>query len=147
VLVEVESVDQARTMIDFPIGLPTDLGPPSRVAVSQDRRLVELEFSTDAGPVLLSQFDGSMIMFVKHNWDRLIRVEVNGDLAVWLPDPHTISYVDQDGVEHTDQARLSGPTLAYEAYPIGTEHPVTVRLEGSFDQARAIAVAESITFP
>ncbi len=147
VLIEVGSVDQARSMIDFPIGLPPDLGPPSQVAVSQDRRLVELEFSTDAGPVLLSQFDGSLIMFVKRNWDRLTRVEVAGNLAVWLPDPHTISYVDQDGVEHTDQARLSGPTLAYEAYPIGTEHPITVRLEGSFDQARAITIAESITFP
>ncbi|WP_152361537.1 hypothetical protein [Microlunatus speluncae] len=147
VMIEVATVDQARTMIDFPIGLPTDLGPPTRVAVSADRRLVELEFATAAGPVLLSQFDGSLIMFVKRNWDRLIRVEVDGNLAVWLPDPHTISYVDPDGVEHTDEARLSGPTLAYEAYPAGPGRPVTVRLEGSFNQDRAIALAESLTFP
>lgn len=146
-MIEVESVERARTMIDFPLGLPTELGPPRRVAVSEDRRLVELEFATDVGPVLLSQFDGSMIMFVKRNWDRLTRVEVDGDLAVWLPDPHTISYVDPAGVEHVDEARLAGPTLAYQAQPAGPERPVTVRLEGAFDQARAIALAESIVFP
>ncbi len=147
VMIEVADVEQARTMIDFPIGLPAQLGPPSRVAVSEDRRVVELEFRTDDGPVLISQFDGSMITFVKRNWEKLIKVEVNGDLAVWLPDPHTISYVDRDGVEHTDEARRSGPTLVYEAYPVGTADPVTVRLEGSFTQPRALTLANSIHFP
>jgi hypothetical protein len=147
VMIEVDTVDRARTMIDFPIGLPTELGPPTRVAVSADRRLVELEFATDAGPIVISQFDGSMIIFVKRDWDRLNRVEVNGELAIWLPDPHTISYVDPDGVEHTDEARLSGPTLAYETHPAGTAHPVTVRLEGPFTQPRAITIAESLRFP
>ncbi|MFC7624809.1 hypothetical protein [Microlunatus sp. GCM10028923] len=146
IMVEVTDIGTARTMIDFPIGLPDELGPPSRVAVSEDRRVVELEFETAEGKVLLSQFDGSMIVFVKRNWDRFTRLEVNGQTAIWLPDPHTISYVDPAGVEHPDEARRSGPSLAFETVPAGATRPVTARLEGLLDQERAVAVAESLRF-
>lgn len=145
-MIEVADVDQARTMIDFPIGLPTELGRPTRVAVSEDRRLVELEFQTSKGKIALSEFDGSMIVFVKRNWEKLTQLRVRGELAVWLPEPHTISYVDPAGVEHTDEARLSGPSLAFEAVPDGGR-TVTVRLEGPLDQDRAVAIAESLRFP
>lgn len=146
-MIEVASVEAARTMIDFPIGLPDGLGAPSRVRVSEDRRVVELEFETDRGTVLLSEFDGTMIVFVKRNWDRLTQLRVRGQLAVWLPDPHTISYVDPAGVEHTDEARRSGPSLAFEAVPDGGGRTVTARFEGDLDQERAVALAESLTFP
>lgn len=146
-MIDIGSVDRARSMIDFPLAVPKDLGSPTRVAVSEDRRLVEMEYSTDSGPVLLSQFDASIVMFVKRNWDRLIMVDVNGDNAAWLPEPHTITYVDPDGVEHTDEARISGPTLAYETRPKNATRPVTIRLEGTFTQHRATTIAKSLTFP
>lgn len=147
IMIEVADIDRARSMIKFPIGLPTGLGRPSRVAVSEDRRLVEVEFSTGTGRILLSQFEGTMAMFIKRSWDKLIKVDVAGSTGVWLPGPHTISYVDAEGVEHTDQARIAGPTLAYETRPNGAAHPITVRLEGDFDRQRAIDIAESITWP
>ncbi|GAB3745314.1 hypothetical protein [Microlunatus parietis] len=147
IMIEVADVEAARTMIDFPIGLPAGLGPPTRVAVSQDRRVVELEFETEQGQVLLSEFDGSMIVFVKRNWERLTKVQVHGELAVWLPESHTISYVDPAGVEHTDAARRSGPSLAFETIPDGTGRTITARIEGDLDQERAVELAESLTFP
>jgi hypothetical protein len=61
---------------------------------------------------------------------------------VWFPTAHRIVYVDRDGREHSEQARISAPCLVWERPTAsGT---VTLRLESQILQQRAVTIAESV---
>ena len=136
----VMSLEQARAAVDFPIGLPSALGKPDQVTVTSDRRVVGMDWSIDGQPVHLDQFDGTISwVFLKQNWATVTPTDVAGADAAWLADPHEIVYVDREGIEHRETARVSGPSLIWQPTLDGRE--LTVRLEGisRLEQARTIA--------
>jgi hypothetical protein len=137
------TLEQARGMVSFTIGLPAELGPPDRIGVSADRRIVSMDWGTGARQIHLEQFDGQFgWAYVKQDPGDLQHALVNGRDAVWFPSAHRIVYVDRDGREHSEQARISAPSLVWERpTPRGT---VTLRLEGRISQRRAITIAESV---
>ena len=139
----VVTLAEAQGLVEFPIGVPEGMGPPERIVVSADRRVVSMDWTVDGHPVHLDQFDGRLSwIFIKRAPTPLTFVAVNGADAIWFPNPHEVAYIDSDGVERTEQARIAGPCLVWERpTPAG---PVTQRLEGDLPQRRAISIAESV---
>lgn len=134
------TLDQARNIVDFPIGVPSELGPPERVTVTDDHRVVGMDWTVDGRPVHLDQFDGTISwVFLKRNWSTVTPTDVDDADGAWLADPHEIVYIDRAGTERRETARISGPSLIWQPTLDGRE--VTVRLEGvaTLDQARTIA--------
>ena len=43
---ETVTLAQAKALVDFPVGVPAELGPPDRVSVSTDRRLVAMDWGS-----------------------------------------------------------------------------------------------------
>jgi hypothetical protein len=133
------TVAQAEQRAPFPVRWPETLGPPERVEIADPDttgvpRVVSALYR--GGAVRFDQFDGSAAIFFKQarqaEW-----VDLGGDMAIWLPGPHTLTYVDRTGAERTATARLATPTLLWE------RGQVTYRLEGftSLDEARAAALS------
>jgi hypothetical protein len=135
------SLAEARRLAPFPVGVPTSLGAPERVEVSDPApsgapRVVSL-FYRD-GTVRVDEFDGHFdLAFTKTTDDyRLLTIE--GITSIWLPNPHTLTYVDSHGESHVATARLAGPTLLWEYFGVG------YRIEGFATPAEAAAVAASV---
>lgn len=132
---------EAQQKAHFPVRLPAALGTPDDVTIADPDatgapRVVTLIYR--GGTVRLDEFDGSLNpVFLKQSPDAQW-VEL-GDIGLWFPTPHPITYVDRDDVEHTATARLAGPTLIWQS------GAVTYRLEGISAQEEALAVARSIT--
>ena len=134
---------EAKRLVDFPVGVPAELGPPDRVAVSTDRRVVAMDWGSGADQLHLDQFDGELSwMFLKRTRDPFQVTAVNGQDAIWFATAHSISYVDRDGRERTEQSRIAGPSLAWERGVGGRR--VTMRLEGNQSLLDAVAAAESV---
>lgn len=137
------AVAEAQRLVDFPLGLPEELGTPARVGVSDDRRVVSMDWGSGAGQIHLDQFGGELSwVFVKRYWEDVTPTMVGGRDAVWLAKSHPIVYVDRGGNERTEQARISGPSLVWQR-TVG-QSEVTLRLEGHMSLARALAIAESV---
>lgn len=134
---------EARRLVDFPLGVPAELGTPDRVSVSDDRRVVLMSWGTGASQIHIEQFDGQLSwVFVKKYWQDVTPTVVSGRDAVWLSRPHPIVYVDREGVERTAGTRISGPSLVWQRTTAGAD--VTLRLEGDVSQPRAQAIAQSV---
>ena len=134
---------EARSLVDFPVGVPAALGMPERIAVWDDRRVVSMDWGSGAGQLHLDQFDGELSWMVfKRAREPFEVTSVDGRDAVWFGSAHEVGYVDRDGIERTEQARISGPCLIWERLTTGRR--VTMRLEGDQAMNRAITVAESI---
>jgi hypothetical protein len=137
------SLTEARELVDFPVGVPAALGPPDRISVSADRRVVAMDWSTGSQPLHLDQFDGELSwMFIKRTRDPFRITTVEGRDAIWFATAHSVSYVDRDGRERTEGARIAGPCLVWERLVDGRR--VTLRLEGDQPLVDAVAAAESI---
>lgn len=140
---QVMNLAQARASVGFAIGVPAQLGAPDKITVSADRRVVGMDWTVDGREVHLDQFDGSMSWaFVKQHWTEVTPTQIGGQDAVWLPDAHEIVYVDRDGVERPETARISGPCLVWQ--PTLDQRGTTARLEGIPRLATARAIAESL---
>jgi hypothetical protein len=134
---------EAQAMVSFPIGVPAELGPPDRISVSADRRVVSMDWGSGPDQLHLDQFDGELSwIFLKRAPQPFEVTSVHGRDAVWFGSAHEISYVDRDGIERTEQARIAGPCLIWERPAAGRW--VTMRLEGDQAKNRAVTVAESI---
>jgi hypothetical protein len=137
------TVTEAQRLIDFPLGLPEELGTPARVGVSDDRRVVSMDWGSGATQIHLDQFGGQLSwVFIKQYWGDVTPTMVGGRDAVWLAKSHPIVYVDRRGDEHTEQARISGPSLVWQRTAGQSE--VTLRLEGNVSLTRALTIAESV---
>jgi len=137
------SLAEAKALVDFPVGVPAELGPPDRVSVSADRWVVAMDWGSGADRLHLDQFDGGLSwMFLKRTRDPFQVTNVNGRDAVWFATAHPISYVDRSGRERTEEARIAGPCLVWEREVAGRR--VTLRLEGNQPLADAVAAAESV---
>lgn len=134
------TLDEVRVLVDFPVGVPAALGPPSRVTLSADDRVVGMDWTVDGRAVHLDQFDGSLsYAFLKRSWSELTPTDVAGADAAWLPEAHEVAYVDRTGIERRETARLSGPSLVWQ--PLLAGGRTTARLEGfdTLDAARRVA--------
>ncbi|WP_436529339.1 hypothetical protein [Actinoplanes sp. HUAS TT8] len=133
-------LDEARRVALFPVGVPDALGSPDRVLLADSDknggpRVVSLLYRD--GTVRFDQFDGALDpVFLKATtnaeWVTL------GDGALWLSEPHPVTYVGRDGVSRTETAHLAGPTL------IWVNGSVTYRLEGLTTLEEALTVARSV---
>jgi hypothetical protein len=134
------TLEQARSSVDYPIGVPAALGAPDRVTITDDGRVVGMDWTIDGRPVHLDQLDGNLsYAFLKRHWSSVTPTEVDGADAAWLAELHEIVYVDRAGVERRETARLSGPSLVWQ--PRLGDRRTTARLEGidRLDAARSIA--------
>jgi hypothetical protein len=136
------SLDKARHQVSFPILVPTALGQPAQVVVSDGGRVVSLIYRrTPYGLVRIDEFAGHLdqIYFEKlvHVSD-VTQVKVNGTAGLWIKGPHELLYVTRDGTPVTASARLTtGNTLIW-----GTGQ-VALRLEGNLGKTTALAIADS----
>ncbi|MBB4910755.1 hypothetical protein [Actinophytocola algeriensis] len=127
---------EAAEAADFPLRLPTTLGPPGAVRLIDDGRVVTMAF----GAVRVDQFDGGLApMFTKftHAAD-IHHVTVDSSPAIWVDRPHPVLYTDRDGTLRDESARLAASTLIWE------KDGVTYRVEGDLRQRQAIEIAESM---
>jgi hypothetical protein len=139
----VRTIAEAQRLVSFPIGVPAALGPPDRVAVTDDRRIVSMDWGTGTRQVHLEQFDGRFgWAYVKQDPGDIQFVEVNGREGVWFPTAHRIVYVDRDGREHSEQPRISAPSLVWERAT--STGDVTLRIEGRTSRQRALEIARSV---
>jgi hypothetical protein len=135
-------LDRARHQASFPILVPTALGQPGEVVVSDGGRVVSLIYPrTPYGLVRLDEFAGHVdqIFFEKfvHLAD-VTEVEVNGTKGLWIKGPHELMYVTRDGTPAIASARLTtGNTL------IWSTRQVALRLEGNLGKTAALAIASS----
>ena len=73
-----------------------------------------MDWGSGSGQLHLDQFDGRLSwMFLKRTRDPFQVTTVNGHDAIWFP-AHSISYVDRDGRERTEDARSPDPCLVWE---------------------------------
>jgi hypothetical protein len=134
---------EARDLVSFAVGIPAALGMPERIAVSDDRRVVSMDWGGGAGQVHLDQFDGRLSwLFVKRAREPFEVARVDGRDAVWFATAHEVSYIDRSGQERTEQSRIAGPCLIWERP--ARRALVTVRLEGNLARTEAVMVAESM---
>ena len=135
------SLDEARRLARFPVGVPASLGPPETILVSDPApdgspRVVTLLFR--GGTVRIDEYDGEFDLTFTKMVDGLTYVPVKGTTAIWLADPHQLSYMDRLGVVHQDSIRTAGPTLLWQY------GAVAYRIEGLPTSDEAVTVAESI---
>ena len=129
----------AREQAAFEIAVPSLLGAPDRVVVADDARVVSLLYDRPRHPVRLDEFDGNLeTVFAKTIAVTGVSAPVDGDTAWWLPGPHTVRYVDRDGVVRDETARLATSTLIWES------GGVSYRLEADVSKAEAVRIAESL---
>ena len=127
---------QPRAAVDFPLALPSGLGPPGAVRLVDGNRVVSMAY---AG-VRVDQFDGGLApMFTKftHAAD-IHHVTVDGSPAIWVDRPHPVLYTDRDGNLREESARLAAATL------IWARDDITYRIEGDLTRQQAIAIAETM---
>jgi hypothetical protein len=137
------TLEQARGLVSFEVGVPAELGRPDRIGVSGDRRVVSMDWGSGAQQIHLDQFDGQFSWaYVKTDPGDLQFTRVGSSDAVWFPTSHRIVYVDREGREHSEQARISAPSLVWER-PIA-RGTVTLRLEGQISRQRAVRIGESV---
>jgi hypothetical protein len=122
--------------------VPTALGQPTQVVVSDAGRVVSLIYSrTPYGLVRMDEYAGHVdqIYFEKLvHFSDVSQVEVNGTPGLWIKGPHELLYVTRDGATDIASARLTtGSTLIW-----GTRQ-VALRVEGNLDKATALAIANS----
>lgn len=130
------TLEQARAAVDFPLALPSGLGPPGAVRLIDGDRVVSMAF----GGVRIDQFDGGLDpMFTKFaSAADVHHVTVSGVPAIWVDRPHPVLYTDRDGNLREESARLAAATL------IWAHDDITYRVEGDLTQQQAIAIAESM---
>ena len=144
---QIAPLESARRQVAFPVVVPTVLGRPDEVIVSDGGRVLSLVYRAGPGrptpgpggiSARLDEFDGALDMaFVKElsagaQWLTL----PNGDSAVWIDSPHAVTYLDRSGTARTESSHLSGHTLIWT---VGGA--VSLRLEGDFTREAALAVA------
>jgi RNA polymerase sigma factor (sigma-70 family) len=133
------SLDEARRLARFPVGVPASLGPPETILVSDPApdgspRVVTLLYR--GGAIRVDQYDGQFDLMFMKTVGELSYVQVKGTTAIWLADAHDLSYLDRQG--KPQKVRAAGPTLLWQYGEVG------YRIEGLSTSDEAVAVAESV---
>jgi hypothetical protein len=131
-------LQRARDAVAFRPFLPAALGPPDRVEVSGDRRVLSLTWNDPSGTIRLDEFDGRLdYTFAKRAPGAEWVILASGS-GLWFDQPHEVVVLDAAGNPRTETARLAGHTLIWEA------GATTLRLEGEISKERAIEIAGSV---
>jgi hypothetical protein len=118
--------------------VPAELGPPDGVTVGDDGRLVSMSWSTAEGTVRIDEIADPLDPYFWKSSPSAEHVLVEGQDAIWFPEPHDVVVVPDGGTPTTHAPRLAGQTLVL---PVDG---LTVRLEGTFDLERALEIAASL---
>ncbi|GIJ25192.1 hypothetical protein Vqi01_03540 [Micromonospora qiuiae] len=136
-------LDEAQRSVRFPIRLPAALGPPDRVLVADPddtggHRVASLLYQ--GGELRLDAFDGRLdpVFFKEVASAGTEWTQVGAASAIWLGEPHPVSYLDRAGTLQQESARLSAATLIWE------NAGVVYRLEGELTMTEAVAIAASL---
>lgn len=145
------TLDEARRLAASPIAVPAELGEPDAVFAStaNGHPIVTLVYSPRPGlpaapqttvGLLVTEFAGRFAPYIEKQVGpgQAERITVAGQPALWVDGPHTLIYADQGGDVTTSRSRLAASTL------IVSRDGTTIRLEGAFDQATAVRLAESL---
>ncbi|WP_051753462.1 hypothetical protein [Streptosporangium amethystogenes] len=130
------TLEQAGGQVAFPIAVPTALGEPDEVRVSDSGRVVSLLWPG----LRLDEYDGGLLPVYRKElgppWPMETRV---GDAeAQWIPAHHGLTYLPRGGGETEARPRAAGPTLIWRRGQVG------LRLEGPGDIGRALEIARSV---
>ncbi|AWS40539.1 hypothetical protein [Streptosporangium sp. 'caverna'] len=129
------TLEQAREQVAFAISVPSRLGEPSEVRVSDGGRVVSLFWPG----VRLDEYDGVLqVAFRKElgpPWPD--EVSLGTSQAWWIPAKHGLTYLPRGGGEASARARLADPTLIWQQKGVG------LRLEGVGDLQGALEIARS----
>ena len=148
------SLARAQAQAEFPIQVPSSLGPPDRVYLERDRAggtvwlvygprmgLPEAE-ETGVG-LLVTEFRGSVdeefLKKVTYEGGSVMPVEVDGSRGFWLRGAHTLIFLDERGFPIEDRTRVAGNVLVWEA------DGVTYRLESDLGLVDTLEIARSMT--
>lgn len=148
------SLSEARAAVGFLVAVPSGLGPPDAIYTRTDiGPAVSLVYAPSGGVpqsgqtgvgVLITEFRGTsnpMLMQKFVTPDTTITpVTVNGGAGFWIGGggTHEVAYLLPGGNFVPDTLRLAGPTLVFE------RGDVTIRIEGSLTQARALEIARTL---
>jgi RNA polymerase sigma-70 factor (ECF subfamily) len=135
------SLAEARRLTRLPIGVPSALGAPETVLVSDlavdgSPRVVSLLYR--GGAVRIDEYAGQVDTTFTKVASNVDFIQVKNLPAVWIDGYHELSYVDLMGKVHPATIRVAGPTLLWQ------NGSVAYRIEGFGSEADAVAVAESI---
>ncbi|WP_406318825.1 hypothetical protein OHA77_15800 [Streptosporangium sp. NBC_01639] len=130
------TLERARAQVAFPVSVPTALGDPRDVRVSDGGRVVSLFWPG----LRLDEYDGTLqVVFRKElgaPWPEDVRLGTSQ--GWWIPAPHGLGYLPRGGGEAPVRPRLAAPTLIWQRGQVG------LRLEGADDLRRALEVARSV---
>jgi hypothetical protein len=131
----------AEHTLGFRLMLPPFHGKgPDRVYVLGDS-IGTVILRLHGRPVLLSEFNSPGEMGLKKltvNQNSVQWVRVDSRDAIWIRGTHTLTYFDRQLGFREQTIRIRGNVLVW------TRGRLTLRLEGSFTRAQAIALAETI---
>jgi hypothetical protein len=150
------TLDQAIEAAGFPLQAPTtpELGPPVEVLVThgQSNRMVSFVYAANdwlpasrysGVGALLTQFRGTTERDLLEKGivtdSAVTATTVNGNLGFWIDGAaHYFLYIDPNGDIQTEDYRLAGNVLLWEA------NGITYRLESELSRDEAQAIAESL---
>ena len=132
---------EAQRLTGLRVTVPEQLGPPDEIVVIE-RRAVSLSYrpTTDRPAIRLDIFDGRLDpLFAKYLLIEEMRQVDLGDTEGWLiPGPHEVIYLDEEGRQHRESARLAATTLIWQ------RDAVTYRLEADLPPDQLTAIAASL---
>lgn len=131
------SLEEAAALAGFTPRVPAELGAPDGVSVSADGRILSLSWGSGDETVRLDEFRGTIEPYFWKGVDDSRIVTLDTGDALWLPTPHEVSVVAEDGTALRLPPRLAAPTLVW------TYGDLTLRLEGDHTLGRATEIAQS----
>src|SRR5918996_6179617 len=143
---------QARSLVEFDVLVPAELGAPDEVyydefvsdgqisLVYRERDDLPQAPGTRVGAIV-TQFEADFLdqqFYEKfpQGTANVIEVEVAGVRGVWIDQPHAIIFRGAGGELDSEDSRLSGPSLIWE------KDGMVYRLESNFPLERDVAVSE-----
>ena len=131
------TLTEAAEQVGFHPMVPELLESPDDVSADPKRHLVSMSWDVNEGTIRLDQFEATLSPLFWKASRTAEPVTLNAGDGLWFPEPHKVVILGPDG-EITVPARLAATTLIW---PLGSR---TLRLEGEFTQAQAIAIANSV---
>jgi hypothetical protein len=149
------TLEQARRRAGFPVGVPSELGPPDAVFLYDDavagprvdmtyrpRPGLERSGTTGVGLLVteLEAVASPVIEKAVGTGAKVDRFELDGDPAVFISGrPHGFAYTPPNGQSQFEEQRLAGNTLL-----VDRSDGVLLRLEGELSRNEAVRIARSV---
>jgi hypothetical protein len=137
----IDDLAEAQRLTGLRVTVPDQLGPPDDIVVIE-RRVVSLVYrpTADHPAVQLDVFNGRLDpLFAKYLRVEGIRQVDLGGTAGWLiPGPHEVIYIDDEGRQRRESARLATNTLIWQ------RDGATYRLEADLPPDQLATIAASL---